>query len=276
MRNTNLKIRFIIAVALGSFSVALMAPNAEANNLIGQWTFETGEELSDKTGNFGNLFLGNGATISNGKLNVGINQFAYGSTYKGPKITDKTLVSWVSLDNINIGSGSALTLQNSNGSVFDAIVYGEREKNRWMAGSDYFRRTVNLRPGFAETTPNQLVQMAITYGNKDIKVYRDSLLIGSYTHNSNIASFDSTASVLFGRRHGTPGGGPGTIDATIEEARIYNGVLSATDLSKLTFVGQSVQSVPEPASILGLLSIGAVAVGGVLKKKKQDNYSNLG
>jgi Concanavalin A-like lectin/glucanases superfamily/PEP-CTERM motif len=268
MRNTNLKIRLIIAVALGSSSVALMAPNAEANSLIGQWTFEAGEELRDKTGNFGNLFLGNGATVSNGKLNVGINQFAHGATYKGPKITDKTLVSWVSLDNINIGSGSALTLQNSNGSVFDAIVYGEREKNRWMAGSDYFRRTVNLRPGFAETSPNQLVQMAITYGNKDIKVYRDSLLIGSYTHNNNIASFDSTASVLFGRRHGTPRSGPGTLDATIEEARIYNGVLSATDLSKLTFVGQSVKSVPEPASILGLLSIGAVAVGGVLKKKK--------
>ena len=63
MRNTYLKIRFIIAVALGSFSLALTAPNAEAKNLVGQWTFEAGEELKDKTGNFGDLFLGNGATI---------------------------------------------------------------------------------------------------------------------------------------------------------------------------------------------------------------------
>jgi len=204
-------------------------------------------------------------------LNIGLNQFARGANYKGPTITNKTLVSWVSLDNINIGSGSALTLQNSNGSVFDAIVYGELQKNRWMAGSDFFRRTVNQPSGFTETTPNQLFQMAITYGDKDIKIYRDAQLINSYTHNNSIASFASSASVLFGRRHDVGAGGRGTIDATIEEARIYDGVLSATDLKKLT-----VQSVPEPASILGLLSVGAVAVGGVLKKKKEENYSNLG
>ena len=52
--------------------------------------------------------------------------------------TAKTLVSWVTLDNLTQRGGSALTIQS--GDRFDAIVLGEKVRGRWMAGSDYFRR----------------------------------------------------------------------------------------------------------------------------------------
>ena len=60
--------------------------------------------------------------------------------------TDKTLVAWVSPANLTQRGGSALTIQV--GDRFDAIVLGERSPGRWMAGSNFFRRTPD--PGVQE------------------------------------------------------------------------------------------------------------------------------
>ena len=56
------------------------------------------------------------------------------------KISDKTLVVWVSLDNLSQQGGSALTIDDRHGR-FDGIVFGEIEVARWMAGSEGFNRT---------------------------------------------------------------------------------------------------------------------------------------
>ncbi len=53
--------------------------------------------------------------------------------------TDKTLVSWVTLANTTQRGGSALTIQS--GPQFDAIVFGELQPGKWMAGSHFFART---------------------------------------------------------------------------------------------------------------------------------------
>jgi hypothetical protein len=53
--------------------------------------------------------------------------------------TEKTLVSWLTLDNLTQQGGSALTIQR--GDQFDAIVFAEKEGGRWMAGSENFGRT---------------------------------------------------------------------------------------------------------------------------------------
>ena len=52
------------------------------------------------------------------------------------EVTDKTLVSWVSLDNLTQRGGSVLTIQYQD--KFDAIVFGEKHPVRWMAGSNFF------------------------------------------------------------------------------------------------------------------------------------------
>jgi hypothetical protein len=56
-----------------------------------------------------------------------------------PAAMDKSLVAWVSPANFDQQGGSVLTIQS--GDRFDAIVIGERARGRWMAGSDFFRRT---------------------------------------------------------------------------------------------------------------------------------------
>lgn len=56
-----------------------------------------------------------------------------------PATTDKTLVAWVLPANLTQQGGSTLTIQC--GDQFDAIVLGEIARGKWMAGSDYLRRT---------------------------------------------------------------------------------------------------------------------------------------
>ena len=87
--------------------------------------------------------------------------------------TDKTLVSWVALANTSQRGGSALTIQR--GDLFDAIVFGEREPGKWMAGSNGFVRTQGDQRGNAAETPgdNRPVQMAIVYKGKQISIYRN-------------------------------------------------------------------------------------------------------
>jgi hypothetical protein len=63
----------------------------------------------------------------------------------GASRTDKTLVAWVTLDDLAQQGGRALTIQS--GDRFDAIVFGEKARRRWMAGSNFFCRTEDDRDG---------------------------------------------------------------------------------------------------------------------------------
>jgi len=53
--------------------------------------------------------------------------------------TDKTLVVWVAPADLTHRGGSALTIQS--GDQFDGIVFGELQPGKWMAGSDFYKRT---------------------------------------------------------------------------------------------------------------------------------------
>jgi hypothetical protein len=230
----NLKHYFTLACsALLMLSLSMLA---QAQNLVGHWTFEPGEELVDLTGNFVELTL-KGATVENGQLDVGPGKWAVASGYSGPKIAEKTMVSWASLDDLNVQAGSILTIDRISVDEFDAIVFGERQPHRWMNGSSFFRRTQDANPGFEETETGQLIQIAITYedsgGNAHIKLYRNGELIGDYTQGAIATWEEDDAEVFFGIRHGNVGGGPGNLDAHIEEARIYDGVLSQAEIQAL-------------------------------------------
>ena len=86
-------------------------------------------------------------------------------------LSDKTLVSWVTLHDINVDHGSILTIQQ--GSQFDGIVFGEIETGKWIAGSDHFNRTnqdmSDLVPETEESL-GQMIQMAIIYEGNEIRI----------------------------------------------------------------------------------------------------------
>jgi len=144
--------------------------------------------------------------------------------------TEKTLVSWVTLTSKSVRAGSVLTVQN--GPQFDGIVFAEKEANKWMAGSDHFKRTQKAQGKIAtETADNKaMVQMAIVYKGNLISIYRNAQLYASYeTTNIDLLSSKKNV-VVFGLRHI---GGDGSIDGSIEDARIYDKALTVDEIKAL-------------------------------------------
>jgi hypothetical protein len=268
--NANLIDRLRIVGSITLFLIVLLVASTKSRaGIIGHWTFEAGS-LVDSSGNFGDVVLEGNASIVNGELIVSKDPNSSQSpsgwartngAYTGPMITSKTLVSWVTLTALSNGDdfGAAISIDSLSFDNFDAIVFAEREANRWLAGSSNFFRTQDFNPGFEETNFGTRVQMAYTYDviGADVTItgYRDGIQIGQYT-TPNAANWTvNDTEILFGPRHVTSGNPIGSLDARIDEARIYNTVLSQFEIAGLT----PVTAVPEPSSavvaIAGLVSL---------------------
>jgi|SanBayMetagenome_1026888.scaffolds.fasta_scaffold00571_6 hypothetical protein len=172
-----------------------------------------------------------------------------------PAITDKTLVAWVYLANTTQRGGSALTLidplermnsarfaggggsglkEEDQNERFDAMVFGELAAGKWMAGSDMFNRTLRDQAALPEETADAgtLVQMAIVYQGKEVRVYRNGHLYSAHAI-SKPQTFQRNAMVLLGLRYLGQLGRHGFLAGAIEEARIYGVALDAAALAAL-------------------------------------------
>lgn len=242
--------------------------------LVGQFTFEGGS-LTDTTGLWNDLELQGDASIINGQLDVngsGTTATGWAATtgpgdYTGPALGNKTLVSWVALQDANVRAGSALTIDTRTGDVFDGIIWAEQTAGRWMNGSNGFSRTMDFGAGADEPGPfdgSNLIQMAISYedlggGNVQITGYRNGVQIGQYTDTPFATWSTPNVELILGKRHGNPlSGVPGALDALIEEVRIYDEVLDANALNAMV-------PVPEPATTL----LGALGVLFLLRRRKR-------
>ena len=223
-------------LCLLNLSLPALGQSEKAETLVGHWTFEKGVELEDLTGNFADIQL-MGATIEDGQLNVDLGKWAIASGYDGADIGEKTLVSWAIMDDLDIQKGSILTIDRLSDPTFDAIVFGERQHHRWMAGSGWFHRTQDPKPGFEEKKTGELIMMAISYtddgGTARVQIYRNGDKIGDYTFGQFVTFDNEDAEAIWGKRHGGLGGGPGDLDAHIEDSRIYASVLSEAEIKKL-------------------------------------------
>jgi hypothetical protein len=150
-----------------------------------------------------------------------------------PPLRDKTLVAWATVSDLAQRGGSLITVQT--GEDFDAVVFGEAVAQRWMAGSDFFRRTqaVAEQEGCSAETVDteQLVQIAIVYSGPQITVYRNGERYTTYTIAAPRA-FDEYL-VLLGLRYLGSMGAIGHLRGTIEEARLYDKNLSHEEIAEL-------------------------------------------
>jgi sucrose-6-phosphate hydrolase SacC (GH32 family) len=151
----------------------------------------------------------------------------------GPwQVKDKTFVAWITLANTTQRGGSVLTLENLPGQ-FDAMVFGEIEPGRWMAGSDFFRRTHKDQAGWpAETAPpGKLIQMAVSYRGKEVTLTRDGRVLARYTMETDPVGFSDRSIVLIGKRHWEIA--TGGFEGEVEDARIYPQALDSGVLATL-------------------------------------------
>lgn len=150
------------------------------------------------------------------------------------RLTDKTLVAWVYLADTVQRGGSALTLME--GEDFDALVFGERAPGRWMAGSDFFRRTQGEQDQQANPTETAgaetLVQIATVWAGNDVAIFRNGQPYARYRIDTPRA-FGSDTAVLLGLRYLGGMGAIGFLRGAIDEARIYDRALAPESLAAL-------------------------------------------
>lgn len=257
--------RIVLAVATSAAFASLAGPAVAAPDptLVGAWSFDT-PTSGDSTGNFGTFELQGAASVSGGQLavdgtgnGVGATAWARARNYGGPAITNKTLISWVALDSTAITSGSPIGLYKPAGDQFDSVVYAERQSFRWMAGSDYFRRTDDFNHGIDDTNTGSMRQVAISYrdngdGSQTISGCLNGDPLGSYVTGKIGFSQPESPVALFGPRHmagGTFGAPIGSIKAHIDESRIYNRAISCADVADRDFDHVLAESDPTPNGV---------------------------
>ena len=152
-----------------------------------------------------------------------------GQSAETKPLQDKTLVVWAAPANLTQRGGSVLTLEDQQ-DHFDGIVFGEIAPAKWMAGSDWWRRTEKDQSAYvAETADaNTLVQMALVYRGNQVTVYRDGTL---YAQHAIAApqSFGADSFAVFGLRH-LKAEDQAFFAGTIDDARIYDRALSVEQL----------------------------------------------
>ena len=94
------------------------------------------------------------------------------------ELREKTLEAWVRLSNLTQAGGAVMSVQtlkeDPNGMVFDAIVFGEQEPGRWMAGGDYFNRTQPFGGEPETEADKQFIHIAMAYDEDGtIRCYRN-------------------------------------------------------------------------------------------------------
>jgi sucrose-6-phosphate hydrolase SacC (GH32 family) len=146
---------------------------------------------------------------------------------------DKTLVVWAAPANLDQRGGSALTIDDLHGR-FDAVVFGEIAPRRWMAGSEFYRRTQREQAAWPEEKADAktFVQVAIVYQGREVTLYRNGQRLAQYAMPNPPQEFGPHSVVVMGMRH-LDQGDDAHFAGTIDDARIYGTALAPEQIAAL-------------------------------------------
>jgi hypothetical protein len=144
-------------------------------------------------------------------------------------LREKTIQAWVRPANLTQRGGGVLSVQTLDGQYFDAIVLGEQELGRWMAGSNGFARTRSF--GGPAEVKAALTHVAITYATDGtVTCYRDGRPYGK-PYRTTVQAFEAgKAQVVFGLRH-SPAGGNRMLAGTITRAMLHPRALTQAEVA---------------------------------------------
>ncbi len=198
---------------------------------IAHWRFERDarDEITGMTGE-----LRGGARIERGRLILdGKDAFLETEPVK-MDVREKTLAAWVSLTTTDQGGGGVISIEGVSGVPFDAIVFGERQRGKWTAGSEGFTRTKDLNVTGEHASARELVHVAVTYqADGSITLYRNGKPYGStYKPGGAVQTFKAGAArILLGKRHS--GGAKPFLTGEIEEASLHGQALTAEEIAAI-------------------------------------------
>ncbi|MDG3005007.1 DUF1553 domain-containing protein [Paludisphaera mucosa] len=212
------------------------------------WDFKTGGE--DRVGH-ADVALHGGASLSAEGLALDGKE-AYAITPPlGVELHEKTLEAWVRLEGTDQRGGGVVSVVAEVGGAFDAVVFGESEPGRWMAGSENFVRTSSVGGPAEVEAGRRFVHVAIRYSADGmIQAFRDGRRYGKAYHSTGPAVFAAgRGRVAFGIRH-LPVGGNRMLRATIARARLYDRALTDRELEASASSGGTVLEVGDVIAAL--------------------------
>ncbi len=202
----------------------------DAPQPIARWEFDS--DLSDSVGQLHARAEGGAKLEAGGLILDGKNGYAI-TPPLDRELTAKTLEAWVQLSSLDQRGGGAISVQTQSGDTFDAIVFGEQQPRRWMAGSEFFRRTQGFDKGADESEARQRpVHVALVYtADGTIAAYRDGVPYGEPYKSPGPMKFEvGKSQIVIGLRHNPPGGNK-MLAGRIERASLYDRALTAEEVA---------------------------------------------
>ena len=174
----------------------------------------------------------------------------------GVELKEKTLEAWVRLEGTDQRGGGVVSVLEESG-PFDAIVFGEVERGRWMAGSENFARTSGVGGAAEVEAARRFVHAAIRYSaDGTIQLFRDGRPYGKAYPSAGPVVFPAGRSRLaFGIRH-LPAGGNRMLRGTIARARLYDRALADEEVAASA---QSGETILDSGDVIAALDAGARA-----------------
>ncbi|MSR37585.1 MAG: DUF1553 domain-containing protein [Planctomycetes bacterium] len=146
-------------------------------------------------------------------------------------VREKTLLAVVQVDNLSQQGGGVISLQDLEGTEFDALVFGEQDPGQWLAGSNLFTRTQSFHGPWESSANDRPVHLALVYADDGtITAYRNGEPYGSPYKTSGPVTFTrGKAQILIGLRHGTPAEGR-LLKGRIHHAALFDRALSSNEI----------------------------------------------
>jgi hypothetical protein len=207
------------------------------------WTFNEGAH--DLLGRV-KAELQGGALIKDGAL-VLDGKGAFLRTEPLPEgVAARTLEAWVSPSNLTQRGGGVVAVEKVASHGFDAVVFGEKEARKWVAGSENFKRSQQT-DGPAEDSEQEVpVHVAISYATDGtVSVYRNGKRYGEPYRKGELQEYaKGDVRILVGLRH--TGAGNGYFAGRIDEVRLYTRALSESEVA-LSFATGPLKAEPVPS-----------------------------
>ncbi len=206
---------------------SLSTTNMEIPHPYASWEFEG--NLQDSCGSLHGTAHG-GAQVENGFLALN-GKDGYVSTGPLPhEIREKTLAVLVQLHHLEQRGGGVISLETRDGEIFDSIVFGEKEPQHWMAGSNHFLRTRSFQGAQEDKAHLRPVHWGMVYHEDGtITGYRDGVRYGE-SYRTNFQTFpQEDAKLLFGLRHSAAGEN-GFLAGRILLAQLYDKALDQEEI----------------------------------------------
>ncbi len=145
-------------------------------------------------------------------------------------IREKTLSGWVRLSDLQQSGGAVISLEQSDGRVFDAIVFAERQPRKWMTGSEGFQRTRDLQAPEESEALGDWVHLAAVYSaDRKVALYRNGRPYGEpYEVPALVTFLAGDARVAVGRRH--EGGGKPWLTGAVRQAALHDRALTRAEI----------------------------------------------